>query len=86
MRTGRSARENRRIFGFYGNNVDARAAGFEDLADARDGAACADARDKNVDLTVEIIPDFLSRCAAVNIGIGGVFELLRNDGIRNGSL
>ena len=52
---------------------------LEHLADAGDRAAGADAGDQRVDLAVEVAPDLLRRRPAVDLGVGGVGELLRHE-------
>jgi hypothetical protein len=52
------------------------------LPGAGDRAAGADAGDQDVDRALGIVPDFLGGGLAVDLGVGGVLELLRNDRIR----
>ena len=64
---------------FDRDHAHARLARLQNLANPGDRPASADARDDNVNLAVRIVPDLLRRGAAVDLRIGGVFELLRHD-------
>ena len=57
-------------------------AGLEDLADAGDRAAGADAGDDDVDLAVGVLPDLLRRGLAVDLRVRLVGELAGQDGAR----
>ncbi len=81
MRAGVAAGKHRAVGGFNRNDLHLRLAGFQNLTGAGDRAARADAGNENVDRPVGIVPDFFCRRLAVNIRIGGVFELLRYDGV-----
>src|SRR5262245_14514353 len=67
--------------GLDSDGLEARPALLDDLGDARDGAARADAGYENVRLAVGIVPDFLRGGAAMDLGIGRVLELLRHEGV-----
>ena len=54
---------------------------LQDLADAGDGSAGADAGDEDVHLAVGVGPDFLGRGGAVDLRVGFVGELLGPDGV-----
>ena len=54
---------------------------LQDLADAGDGSAGADAGDEDVHLAVGVGPDFLGRGGAVDLRVGLVGELLGPDGV-----
>ena len=56
---------------------------LQHLADAGDRAAGADAGDEDVDLAIGVVPDFLGRGPAMDLRIGGVLELLRDDRVRD---
>ena len=47
-----------------------------------DRPAGADARHEDVHLSVGVLPDLLRRGLAVDLGVGGVLELLRHEGVR----
>jgi len=53
-------RDDRLVTGLYGDGLEARLAFFDDLADAGDGAARADAGNQDVGLALGIGPDFLA--------------------------
>ena len=76
---GRAAGQHRRIFGLDRDNFHTGLARFEHLTDAGHRAAGADARDKDVDSTLSVVPDFLGGRKTVDFRIGWVFELLRKD-------
>src|SRR5215469_7065431 len=66
------------IGGLDTDRVDALALFLLDIArNARNGAAGADAGDKDVNGTIGVIPDLGPGGAEVDLGIGGVFELLQ---------
>src|SRR5205823_1202316 len=54
-------RDDRAVRRLDGDRLEARLARLDDLADAGDGAAGADARDEDVHLAVGVAPDFLGR-------------------------
>ena len=66
VRTGLAAGQNRRILRLDREDLEVRQARLEHLADARDGAAGADARDERIELAVRVVPDFLRGGAAVD--------------------
>ena len=74
----------RTFLGFHGDNPQRGLARLQHLPHACDGAAGADACDENVDVAAGVVPDFLCRRAAVNVGIGEVLELLRHDSVGRG--
>ena len=78
VRAGLPAGENGRILRFDRDDLHARLARLQNLADAGDRPAGADAGDDNIDLAVGVVPDFLGCRAAVDFRVGGVFELLRH--------
>ena len=82
VRPGLAAGQHRAVLGLDGEDAQRRPARLEHLPDAGDGAAGADAGNESVDRAVGIGPDFLGRGAAMDFGIGGIAELLRNDGVR----
>jgi len=49
---------------------------FLELLHAGNCAARSNAGDKDIDLAVRILPDFLRRCFAVDLRIGRIVELL----------
>jgi hypothetical protein len=79
MRPLDAARQHRRGIGFNGDHLHRRLPGLEDLADAGDRAAGADAGDEDVDLPIGIAPDLLGGCAAMDGRIGRILELLRDE-------
>src|SRR6202044_1612098 len=82
VRAGLAAGENRGAGRLDGDQLEGGLAGLDDLADARDGAARADAGDDDVDLAVGVLPYLLSGRPAVDGGVGGVRELLQDDAVR----
>ena len=78
VRPRRAAGKNGRVFGFDRDHADAGLAGLQNLADAGDRAAGADAGDDEVDFAVRVVPDFFRRGAAMDFRIGGILELLRH--------
>src|SRR5205823_6933345 len=58
-----------------GDSLETRFALLDDLADAGDGAAGADAGYEDVCLAVGVGPDFLGRGAAMNVRVGRVLNL-----------
>ena len=79
MGTRLAARQNRRIFRLHCDDFDRVTAGFQYLTNPGDGPARAHSGYKIIDLAIGIIPDFFRGGLAVNIGIGRIFELLRDD-------
>src|SRR6478609_13704 len=75
VRTGRSAVQDRRFGRLHSDDLHARLALFQYLADAGDRPAGADAGDQDVDSAVGVVPDFHGGRAAVNLGVGLVGEL-----------
>ncbi len=73
-----AAGQHRAFLRFDRDDAQRGLARFEDLSDAGDGAAGADAGNEVVDVAAGVVPDFLRRGAAVNFGIGEVLELLRH--------
>ena len=78
MRAGSTTRQHRRIGGFDRDDLQVRLARLEDLADTGDGSPGTDAGNQDVDLAAGVIPDFLGRGTAMDLGIGRVLELLRD--------
>ena len=75
-------RDDRRIFRFHRDDLDARLAFFEHLAHAGAGATGADRGNENVDLAVRVVPDFLGCCLRMDVRICRILELLRHPAIR----
>ena len=72
-----------------GSTAIALKAGLRDLmhfGHAGDRAARADARDDDVHPAVRVAPDLLGRCLAMNLRVGGVGELLRDDAVRESAV
>src|SRR5262249_31449927 len=63
-----------------GDGLEARLALLDDLADAGDRAAGANAGDEDVDLAIGVAPDLLGRGAAAKLAAGRGVELLRAEG------
>ena len=63
------------------DRLEARLARLDDLGHAGDRAAGADAGDEDVDLAVGVLPDFLGGGRAVDLRVGGIFELLRHEAL-----
>ena len=82
VRAGLAARQDRRILRLDRDDLRDGLARLQHLADAGDGAAGADAGDEIVDLAVGVVPDLLGRGAAVDLRVGRVLELLRDDRVR----
>jgi hypothetical protein len=80
VRAGLAAGENRRILRLHGYQLEVRQPRPADLADARDGAASADAGDEDVEPPTGVVPDLLRRGAAMDLRIRRVLELLRHHG------
>ncbi len=78
---GRAARQHRGLSRLDGDDLTRRFPGFEHFADAGDGAAGAHTRHQDIHFTVGVIPDFQRRRLAVNLRIGRILELLRNEGV-----
>ena len=76
---GCAAGQHRAVLGLDRDHPDRRLARLQHLADAGDGAAGADAGDDDVDLAVGVVPDLLGGGAAVDLRVGRVLELLRDD-------
>src|SRR5579862_5461183 len=66
---GHLLRDDRAVDRLDGDGLEARLALLDDLADAGDGAARADAGDENIDLAVRVVPDLFSGCLAVDLGV-----------------
>ena len=82
VRAGRAAVEDRRLLRLDGDDLHVGLARLEDLADAGDGAAGADAGDEDVDLAVGVLPDLLGGGLAVDLRVRLVGELAGQDGAR----
>src|SRR5581483_7653698 len=59
--------------------LEARLALLDNLGDAGDGAAGADAADQDVHLALRVVPDLLGGGLAVDLRVGRVLELLRHE-------
>ena len=70
------------VFRLDRDHAHARLSRLQNLADSGDRAAGADAGDDEVDLAERVVPDFLRGGAAMDLRIGGIFELLRHDRAR----
>ena len=81
MRTRRAAGQHRAVLRLQRDHLQAGLAALQRLADAADGAAGADAGDDDVHLAIGVVPDFFGGAAAMDVRIGRIFELLRDDGI-----
>ena len=79
MGAGNAAGNHRAVLGLNGEGQEFRFSAFDHFGDAGQGAAGADADDRRVDTALGIVPDFLGRGEAVNLGIGRVYELLQHD-------
>src|SRR6478736_5226558 len=82
VRAGLAAVEDRRLGRLDAHDLHAGLALLEHLADARDRAAGADARDEDVDAAVGVRPDLLGGGAAVDLRVGLVGELAGEDRAR----
>ena len=82
VRARLTAGQNLRILRLHRDNLDTRLALFQHLSNAGNRAPGADARDEEINLAFHVVPDFFGGGLAMNFRIGGVFELLRNDGAR----
>ncbi len=77
-----TAGENWRILGLDSNHLEGWLTCLDDLTNAGNGAAGANAGNQDVCFAIGIVPDFLSRGKAVNFRVSRIFKLLWNDGIR----
>ena len=75
----RPSRQDRRGGRLDGDHLDPGLALLQDVADAGDGAAGADAGHEDVDLAVGVGPDLLGRGPLVDGRIGRVLELLGHE-------
>ena len=82
MRPRLAAGQYRAVFGLHRDHFYRGFVRLQHLANARDRTASADARDDRIHATLRVVPDFFSRGAAMDVGIGGVLELLRNHRMR----
>src|SRR6185312_4389860 len=60
------------------DDADAGLARFQHLADASYGATSADTGDERIDRALGVVPNLFGSGAAVDGGVGGVGELLRD--------
>src|SRR5215211_2139359 len=84
VRAGRASRDHRRARRLDCHDVRARAALLQYLPHPGDRASGPDAAHERVDLAVEVSPDLLRRRPPVDLGIGGVSELLRHERVVGG--
>ncbi len=83
VRARLAAGEDGRILRLHGNHLHVRQARLDHLGDAGDRPAGADTRHEGIELAVGVVPDFLRRGLAVDLRIGRVLELLRDDRVRD---
>src|SRR5258708_7912983 len=76
--TGQSLGNYRGIFGFGGDGLDRSFTRLYYLAATGNGAAGPDCRNKDVNFAIRVLPNFLGRGVTVDLGIGGIIELLRD--------
>src|SRR5262249_24448638 len=67
--------------GFDGDGSERGLARFDHFRYPGDGAAGADAGDENVHFAVGVLPDFFGRGLAMDLGVGGVLKVLRDEGL-----
>src|SRR5215469_10908888 len=79
VRAWRAAGQHGAVLGFDRNHLETGFAGFDDGADAGQRAAGADPAHDNIDRALGVSPNLLRRRAAMDLGIGRVLELLRNE-------
>ena len=79
MRAGGAAGQQGRLGGLNGDDVHVRVLLLENLRDARDGAARANAGDEDVNLAVGVGPDLLAGVRHVGGRVSGVGELGGDD-------
>src|SRR5690606_20819056 len=82
VRAGRAAGKDGAVLGLDSDDAHRVLALLQNLADAGDGAARADAGYHDIDRAVRVLPDLLGRGPAVDLGVGRVLELLRHEGAR----
>src|SRR5665647_452653 len=80
VRAGSTAVKDCGLLWLNANDLDHGVAGLEDLADAGDGATCADSGDEDVDRAVGVLPDLFCGGLAVDPWIGLIRELTGKDG------
>ena len=82
MRARVALAEHRRTCRLNGNDLDVRIPALEVLAHAGERAARTDARNKDIDLTVGVLPYLRPRRLEVRGGIGLVGELAGDEAVR----
>ena len=82
MRAALAGGQDRRGIRLNGNNLDVRVLVLEVLAGAGDGAAGADACNKNIDLAVGLLPDLRAGGRIVRGRVCRVDELTRDKAVR----
>ena len=82
MRPRRALREHRGARRLDRDDLDVRIPALQILAHAGERAACTDARNKDIDLTVGVLPDLRPRRLEVRGGIGLVGELAGDEAVR----
>ena len=83
MRARRALAEHRRGRGLDRDDLHVGLLLFQILADARHGAAGADAGDEDVHRAVGILPDLRARVGLVRRGVRGVDELAGDEAVRD---
>ena len=78
---GELAREHGRGARLHRHHVQVRVALLQPLAAARDGPAGAHAGHQHVHPALHVAPDLLGGRAAVDLGVGGVRELVGDEGV-----
>src|SRR6266849_5687567 len=78
---GQGLGNDRRIFRLGGNRLERGFTRLYYLAATSDGAASPDCRNQDVDFAVGVLPNFFGCGLTVDLGIGGIIELLRDPGI-----
>ena len=76
-------RQDRRSFGFNGNNFHVGIFRFQKFSDARQSSAGADARDEDINIAVRVVPNFDARRVEMRLRVCGIGELRRNERVGN---
>src|SRR5579885_1119196 len=81
VRARRAAREHGAVLGLDRDHAHRGLARLQYGAYARESAPRTDATHDDIDRAAGVFPDLLGRGAAVDLGIGGVLELLRDESV-----
>ena len=80
---GESLRDDRGILRLNCDGLEGRLAPLEHFTTAGQGATGAHGRDQNINLALGVFPNLLRRSLPMDVGVGGVVELLRDPGARS---